>query len=98
LTRAQTGREVAWVYAVEWPLFAIFGTGVWWRLLHDSPPRRVVPDDPPATDEPDPGLAAWQQYLAKLQAADPPGGPPDRTVNARRGAPGSPGRRRETED
>ena len=97
LTRALAGREVAWLYAVEWPLYAILGTGIWWRLLHDSPPRRVVPDDPPATDRPDPGLVAWQQYLAELQAKDPPGGPRNRPVNARRGARESRGRPTEKE-
>ena len=76
LTRALAGREVAWVYAVEWPLFAVLGTGIWWRLLHERPPRRVIPKDPTATGQPDLGLVAWQEYLAHLQAADPPGGPP----------------------
>lgn len=96
-TRAVAGREVAWVYAVEWPLFAIFGTYIWWRLLHESPPRGVVRGDPAATDAPDPGLVAWQEYLAELQTADPPGGPPNRAVNARRGAPESRGRPPEKE-
>lgn len=89
LTRALAGREVAWVYAVEWPLFAVLGTGIWWRLLHERTPRRVVPDDSPAPDQLDTDLVAWQGYLAQLQAVDPPGGPPNRTVNARRAAPGS---------
>ena len=87
LTRALAGRQVAWVYAFEWPLFAILGTYIWWRLLHDSPPGRVVPHDPPAATQPDPGLVAWQEYLAKLQAADPPGGPPNSAVNASLRAP-----------
>jgi hypothetical protein len=89
LTRARAGREVAWVYAVEWPLFAILGTYIWWRLLHDRPRRPVVPDDPRAIDRLDPGLVAWQEYLADLQAADPPGGPPPKPVNASREAPHS---------
>ena len=76
LTRALAGREVAWVYAFEWPLFAILGIGIWWRLWHELPPRHVKPDHPTAADQPDPGLVAWQGYLAALQAADPPGGPP----------------------
>ena len=89
LTRALAGRQVAWVYAFEWPLFAILGTYIWWRQLHDSPPRHVLKGDPQAAMQPDPGLVAWQEHLAKLQAADPPGGPPDRAVNARRKAPDS---------
>jgi hypothetical protein len=85
--RALSGHEIAWVYAFEWPLFAVAGTWTWWRLLRgDSPTRRTrrpgpasrrtprpVPD--PAHDE---QLAAWQAYLARLHAADPPGGPPER--------------------
>lgn len=86
LSRALAGRQVAWVYALEWPFYAILGTVIWWRLLHDRPPSSLAPDKevsdslghhvPPADELPDPGLVAWQQYLAKLQAADPPGGPP----------------------
>jgi hypothetical protein len=89
LTRALAGREVAWVYAVEWPLFAILGTGIWWRQLHDRSPRRVVPDDSPAAEQLDTGLVAWQEYLGRLQAADPPGGPSGGAVNARPVAPDS---------
>lgn len=77
LSRALAGRQVAWVYAFEWPFYAILGTAIWWRLLHDRPPSSLAPGSPPAEDLPDPGLVAWQQYLANLQAADPPGGPPD---------------------
>jgi len=101
LTRARAGREVAWVYAVEWPLFAIVGTYIWWRMLHESPavPRRpAIPDDPRAIDQLDPGLVAWQEYLAQLHAADPPGGPPQKSVNARRQVRHSRGRSPERED
>jgi len=91
LTRARAGREVAWVYAVEWPLFAVLGTFIWWRMLHERPARPVVPDDPRAIDQLDPGLVAWQEYLDALHAADPPGGPPPRQVSSRRGASDSRG-------
>ena len=95
LTRALAGREVAWVYALEWPLFAILGTGIWWRQLHEATPRRVAPPTSPPGDQLDTDLVAWQEYLARIQAADPPGGPPQRAVNARRPEPDS--RRRPTE-
>ena len=41
LTRALAGRQVAWVYAFEWPLFAILGTYIWWRQAarQPTPPR-----------------------------------------------------------
>jgi hypothetical protein len=80
-TRALDGRAVAWAYAFEWPLFAVLGAAVWWRLLRSasSPPRvppssevgaRAIPTD-------DPELVAWNEYLARLHATDPPGGPPE---------------------
>jgi hypothetical protein len=85
-TRALRGHEVAWVYAFEWPLFAVMGIYVWWKLLHgDRPVRRPGAASSasrrataavPGSD--DPGLAAWQDYLSRLHAADPPGRPPTR--------------------
>jgi hypothetical protein len=79
--RALNGHTIAWVYAFEWPLFAALGTAMWWRLLRtevgavrEKPPARRSPADAIAPD--DPGLAAWQDYLSRLHAADPPGGPP----------------------
>ena len=97
LNRARAGRDVAWVYAVEWPLFAILGTGIWWQQLHGRSPRRVVRDDSQTPGQLDTGLVAWQEYLGRLQAADPPGGPSGGTVNARPVAPDSPRRPRERE-
>lgn len=74
-TRAHAGHDIAWAYVVEWPLFAVLGLHVWWRLLHADGPRRhrppeTIPD--PADDE----LRAWQAYLRRLHESDPPGGPP----------------------
>ena len=79
LTRALDGHEIAWVYAVEWPLFAIVGTYIWWKLLHveEAGSRPVPTNSTPQPPEQDGQLAAWQEYLQALQAADPPGGPPD---------------------
>lgn len=72
--RALDGHLVAWAYAFEWPLFAMLGLWVWWRLLHERPlhrerrpsrrrARATIGDD-------DPGLVAWRAYLADLHAAD----------------------------
>jgi len=95
--RAFQGHQAAWVYSVEWPLFALMGTYVWWRLLHDHLPGRTKgAAGPPAGRQPrevplddgqmleDPGLAAWQAYLDRLHAVDPPGGPP--VAGPRRGS------------
>jgi hypothetical protein len=79
-TRARDGHAIAWVYTFEWPLFALLGLYLWWRLLH--PHARPGPPPGPATDagdsraRPDPELLAWQAYLARLHEVDPPGGPP----------------------
>lgn len=82
LTRALAGHEVAWAYAFEWPLYAVLGTYVWWRLVHVAPSdeRGVTHPAPAAVTDPktsvDPGLEAWQRYLDRLHERDPPGRPP----------------------
>ena len=75
LTRAQDGHAIAWVYTVEWPLFGVVGTLMWWRIITNrdldessgrpSPPMEPAPDAPP-----DPGLVAWQEYLDTVQRDD----------------------------
>jgi hypothetical protein len=75
LTRARAGHTVAWVYVVEWPMFAVGGIAIWWRLLteHDDPrpadrtrpaERHDIPDD-------DPGLQAWRRYRTGLEQQGP---------------------------
>ncbi|MGZ4506599.1 MAG: hypothetical protein ACXVX8_05685 [Blastococcus sp.] len=77
-TRATSGHQIAWAYVFEWPLFAVLGLHVWWKLLHADArrPRAARPVPAPTTDQPDAGLAAWQAYLRRLHESDPPGGPP----------------------
>ena len=68
-------------YALQWPVFALFGIFFWYRTVRDAlrtgpvepaPPRRTRrPVPPPAepvevTDEEDPELAAYNRYLARL--------------------------------
>lgn len=68
-TRARGGREIAWVYVVEWPLYGVLLAYMWWRVVTDrdvgrpSPPRG--PSDGDISDD-DPGLQAWRAYLAEL--------------------------------
>jgi hypothetical protein len=94
LRRALDGHRLSWVYAVEWPFFAVVGTYIWWRTWHppaddedrvpDGRPRSIRdtpasrPDGARSQASADPELAAWESYLARLHAADPPGGPPDK--------------------
>lgn len=70
--RALDGRAIAWVYAFEWPLFAVLGTYAWWRLVHDDEPRTRRPRRSPRTHiaEDDPGLVAWRSYLEDLHAGE----------------------------
>jgi len=73
LTRARHGHQIAWVYSVEWPMFAAFLGYMWWHVVSErdgrrpSPPRpqaeRDIPDD-------DPGLQAWRDYLGALEHDD----------------------------
>jgi hypothetical protein len=37
VTVALSGDHLAYLYSVEWPVFAIFGVVVWWHLVHDDP-------------------------------------------------------------
>ena len=80
LTRALGGREVAWVYAFEWPAYAVAGAAMWWRIWHRDP---VATNDSPVPLDDDPELVAWQNYLSDLEAVDPPGTPPSREKSRR---------------
>jgi hypothetical protein len=70
LGRARGGREIAWVYTFEWPAFAAFFGFMWRHVVTNRPVRRPSPQQaaggkheiPPD----DPGLRAWQDYLAEL--------------------------------
>jgi hypothetical protein len=79
-TRAHEGHAIAWVYTFEWPLFAVLGICLWWRLLHPGDEAAGGDHGGPAAagTTPDPELLAWQAYLARLHEVDPPGGPPAR--------------------
>lgn len=85
LWRALQGNELSWVYAAEWPLIGGYAVVIWRRLVHEqtgqSRPRTAVPSRETGTSHPDPapddpGLRAWQDYVARLHASQPPGGPP----------------------
>lgn len=74
IRRALSGNYLAWVYVIEWPVFAVFGTYVWWRLIHrtdddstTTPTSPTPAPEPPVADADDPELRAWQQYVRDLQ-------------------------------
>lgn len=37
VTVALGGNDLAYLYSVEWPVFAVFGVVAWWNLVHDDP-------------------------------------------------------------
>jgi DNA-binding transcriptional regulator of glucitol operon len=37
VTVALAGNSLGWLYAVEWPVFAVLGVCGWWQLVHDDP-------------------------------------------------------------
>lgn len=86
LSRALGGNSLSWVYTVEWPLIAAYGIYIWHKLVTEDAYGAESPhgsrDTGSVQEQPDPGedpaLAAWQDYLTRLHAADPPGGPPAR--------------------
>jgi hypothetical protein len=69
LGRARGGREIAWVYTVEWPVFAVAFGFMWWHMARDRGSRRQRPPGGRAGDIPadDAGLRAWRDYLAALE-------------------------------
>ncbi len=80
---AATGRIQNLIYALQWPSFAIFGVVMWGKTLHDeltgssAGRRRAYAERPPArayavpSGEPeDEELAAYNRYLAWLNARD----------------------------
>ena len=74
LHRGLGGNLPAWVYVAEWPLFALVGSVMWWRLLHDEDadePAATTSSPPSTAVEPhDADLEAWQSYVARLEAED----------------------------
>ncbi len=82
VTIALSGNDLAYLYSVEWPCFAIFGLVAWWNFVHDDPdsvgaralrrlsapkPERHVEKAPTGGSEPvDEELAAYNAYLASL--------------------------------
>ncbi len=83
VSRALGGNTLSWVYTFEWPIFGGYAVYMWWKLVHDEPVRETRgPEEPggqgpapgagPDADEPDEQdeeLAAYNRYLAQLNAS-----------------------------
>jgi hypothetical protein len=82
LHRALSGNTLSWAYTVEWPFFAVYGVYMWWRIVHEQPTKLSQsspgsaegrpPANGPDRDEEDEDeeLAAYNRYLAGLNATD----------------------------
>lgn len=83
--RAAEGNSLSFMYAVEWPVFAIIGILGWWALLHQEEVdeakkqarreyevrmRAEAQVARQVDDDEDPELAAYNDHLAEL--ADKP--------------------------
>ena len=84
-TRAMDGNALSYLYAVEWPVFALAGVVVWWLVLHTAPVtaeereerRAFEAEQREATqaakrrpDEEDDALRAYNDHLAELARSD----------------------------
>ncbi len=88
VTVALSGDHLAYLYSVEWPVFALFGTVFWWHLVHDDPEstgaraltrlraeRDATSGPAPVRrrpEEEDERLAAYNDFLAELAEKNPP--------------------------
>jgi hypothetical protein len=74
-SRALGGNSLSWVYTFEWPIFAVYATYMWWKLVHDDAGRADAGADEGADDGgddragDDEELAAYNRYLAELNAS-----------------------------
>ncbi|RAY11703.1 hypothetical protein DPM19_29240 [Actinomadura craniellae] len=89
LQRAQEGNGRSWAYVFEWPIFAIFVIVMWVKMIRDelsdddteAAEEPAEPAEPRTTaeiirqhEEEDESLAAYNRYLARLNAESRPKG------------------------
>ncbi|MEI8051756.1 MAG: hypothetical protein WCI12_10000 [Actinomycetes bacterium] len=83
--RAFDGNALSYVYAIEWPIFAIAGIIGWWALIHTDPAsaaeraeRKAFEDAQRAAiqaakrrpEDEDDALKAYNDHLEQLAAED----------------------------
>jgi DNA-binding transcriptional regulator of glucitol operon len=87
ITRATDGNGLSYLYAVEWPVFALLASYFWWMLIHtdydtvglrgmrrQSTGAEAIPTAPVpnvVTQDVDPELAAYNERLAALADQGP---------------------------
>lgn len=85
ISRAADGNALSYLYAIEWPVFALAGILVWWLLLHTKPAtplereeRRLFEERQRAAaqarlrrpEQEDDALRAYNDYLEALEESD----------------------------
>ena len=85
ISRAIEGNSLSFLYAIEWPVFALGGLFAWWLLLHTAPVTTKEREDRRAfeehqrslsqaakrrPEEEDDQLRAYNDYLAEQARAD----------------------------
>jgi hypothetical protein len=85
ISRAVAGNPLSYLYAVEWPVFAIGGVIGWWLLLHSAPvtaeerehrrafearQRQTAQAAKRRPEEEDEALRAYNDHLAELAESD----------------------------
>jgi DNA-binding transcriptional regulator of glucitol operon len=83
--RAIQGNQYSYLYAIEWPVFAVAGIFGWWALLHTEPAsaeerearraheqrlRAAAQADRRDRANEDPALAAYNDHLAELASSN----------------------------
>jgi hypothetical protein len=93
VTIAMAGNALGWLYAVEWPVFAVLGVLGWWQLVHDDPAevakRRLARRRKPSGASPP---AASEGAVGEPGTGEPGTGEPSAAGERPQGAPAlSPG-------
>ena len=85
ISRAIEGNSLSFLYAIEWPVFALGGLFAWWLLIHTSPVTQEERDERRAFEEhqrsltqaakrrpedEDDALRVYNDYLAEQARAD----------------------------
>ena len=74
LSRALHGNALSGAYVFEWPLLALFGVWMWWKMLRgDRAPshRRTTRSRPKVAPEHESMLAAWRAHQRDLAVPTP---------------------------
>jgi hypothetical protein len=61
--RAASGNPLSYLYAVEWPAFAIVAVWAWWQIVHLPPPGDDAWKKPPPSP-------IWLSWDRKLETAE----------------------------